>query len=139
MLDGITLLHTFIHTTGVGWVWFAWIGVVLLVAATIYCWLLTTNRRTMVHLIAALIVTLLCFNCFALALNVKPHSETLYKVTIDQSVSYREFTYHYEVINVEGEIYTIREIVHDNYETIPPAPTEEPTETPPSWSTDAVG
>ena len=138
MLDGITLLYTFTNTTGVGRVWFAWIGVVLLVAATVYCWLLVANRRTMTHLIAALLVTLLCFGSFACALNEKPHSETLYKVTIDQSVSYREFTYYYEVIDVEGEIYTIREIVHDNYETILPAPTEEPTETP-SWSEDAVG
>lgn len=32
-----------------------------------------------------------------------------YKVLIDDSVSFKEFTNKYDIINVEGEIYTIRE------------------------------
>ena len=138
MLDGVTLLHTFTSTTGAIWVWVAWIGFALLVAATIYFWILVAAHRTYGHLICALVVTLLCLLCLLCAFNAKPHTETLYKVTIDPSVSYREFTYYYEVVNVEGEIYTIREIVHDDYATIPPAPTDDPS-IPPTWSEDAVG
>lgn len=138
MLDGVTLLHTFTNTTGVGWVWAAWIGFALLVALAIYCWVLVTTHRTYGHLTLALVVTLLCLLCLLAAFNAKPHTETLYKVTIDSEVSYREFTYYYEVVNVEGEIYTIREIIHDDYATIPPAPTDDPS-IPPTWSEDAVG
>lgn len=138
MLDGVTLLHTFASTTGAIWVWVAWIGFALLVAATIYFWILVATHRAYGHLICALVVTLLCLLCLLCAFNTKPHTETLYKVTIDPDVSYREFTYYYEVVNVEGEIYTIREIVHDDYATIPPAPTDDPT-IPPTWSEGAVG
>lgn len=138
MLDGVTLLYTFENTTGAGWVWAAWIALALLVGLTIYCWVLVVNRRTALHLTIGLVTTLLCLCSLICAFNAKPHTETLYKVTIDQSVSYREFTYYYEVVDVEGEIYTIREIIHDDYETIPPAPTEDPS-IPPTWSEDAAG
>ena len=138
MLDGVTLLYTFTNTTGAIWVWLLWIAFAALTAATVYFWVVTVNRRTMVHLLVALVITLLCFSCLGAAITTAPHTETLYKVTIDPDVSYREFTYHYEVVNVEGEIYTIREIVHDDYATIPPAPTDDPT-IPPTWSEDAVG
>lgn len=138
MLDGVTLLYSFTNTTGICWVWGAWIAFALLAGLTIYCWILALNKRTIPHLIIAFIVTLLCFAGLGAAITAAPHTETLYKVTIDQSVSYREFTYYYEVVDVEGEIYTIREIIHDDYETIPPAPTEDPT-IPPTWSEDAVG
>ena len=138
MLDGVTLLHTFTSTTGAIWVWLLWIAFAALTAATVYFWVVTVNRRTMVHLLVALVITLLCFSCLGAAITTAPHTETLYKVTIDPDVSYREFTYYYEVVNVEGEIYTIREIVHDDYTTIPPAPTDDPT-IPPTWSEDAVG
>ena len=138
MLDGVTLLHTFTSTTGSICVWLLWIAFVALAAATVYFWVVAANRRTMVHLLVALVITLLCFSCLGTAITTAPHTETLYKVTIDPDVSYREFTYYYEVVNVEGEIYTIREIVHDDYDTIPPAPTDDPT-IPPTWSEDAVG
>lgn len=138
MLDGVTLLHTFTNTTGIGWVWMAWIAFALLTCLTIYCWILTANRRTALHLVIALVATLLCFIGLAVAFGAQPQTETLYKVTIDQSVSYREFTYYYEVVDVEGEIYTIREIIHDDYATIPPAPTDDTT-IPPTWSEGAVG
>ena len=57
--------------------------------------------------IAATVVTVVCF---ITACTLELDRETRYKVTIDHSVSYREFTSYYEVIDVEGEIYTIREI-----------------------------
>ena len=138
MLDGVTLLHTFTSTTGAIWVWVLWIAFAVFAAATVYFWIVTANRRTVAHLLVALVITLLCFSCLGAAITTAPQTETLYKVTIDPDVSYREFTYHYEVVNVEGEIYTIREIVHDDYDTIPPAPTDNPS-IPPTWSEDAVG
>lgn len=39
---------------------------------------------------------------------------TKYKVTIDDSVSFKEFTNRYEVISLDGDIYTVREMESDN-------------------------
>ena len=138
MLDGVTLLHTFTNTTGAIWTWVLWIAFAVLAAATIYFWIVAANRHTMAHLLVALVITLLCFGCLGAAITTAPHTETLYKVTIGPDVSYREFTYYYEVVNIEGEIYTIREIVHNDYTTIPPTPTDNPS-IPPTWSENAVG
>lgn len=138
MLDGVTLLHTFTSTTGAILVLLLWIAFAVLAAATVYFWIVAANHRTIARLWVALVITLLCFSCLGAAITTAPHTETLYKVTIDYDVSYREFTDHYEVINVEGEIYTIREIVHDDYATIPPALTDGPS-IPPTWSENAVG
>lgn len=138
MLDGVTLLHTFTSTTGAIWVWVLWIAFAVFVTATVYFWIVAANHRTIAHLLVALVITLLCFSSLGAAITTAPHTETLYKVTIDPSVSYCEFTYYYEVVNVEGEIYTIRKIIHDDYDTIPPEPTNDPSILPP-WSEGAVG
>lgn len=44
---------------------------------------------------------------FAFAVNTT--EETHYKVTIDETVNFVEFNEKYEIIDQEGEIYTIRE------------------------------
>ena len=41
----------------------------------------------------------------------KDDGENYYKVTIDPSCSYIEFTENYEIVEQEGEIYTIKERV----------------------------
>ena len=146
MLDGVTLLHTFEQTTG-GWlVVLTWIGFILLALVTVYAWIVTANRRTRLHLIVSLIVTLLCLLCLVGTMNVETKTETLYKVTVDSTVSYREFTYYYEVLDVEGEIYTIREIPEiENNETEPvlikpTSPITQPTENEPdpTWDFSVV-
>lgn len=45
---------------------------------------------------------------FAVCIGVKSHPEQ-YKVTIDDSVSYNEFTDHYKIIETDGKILTVEE------------------------------
>jgi len=131
VLEGVNLLYTFEQTTGIWLVVGVWIGLALLIGSMIYSWIITSKNQTIPHLLISIVVSVMCLGCFIGAVNVHTTTETLHKVTIDNSVSYREFTYYYEVVDVEGEIYTIREI--------PPAPTNEPENTvDPTWDTNAV-
>lgn len=110
MLDGITVLHTFHFMSGD----IARIG--LLVAAcvmtilTIYSWVLATNFQTRKQVFIAIVISVIMLSCFVAAGAVPVINETRYKVLIDDTVSYRDFTKYYEVIDIEGEIYTIRQI-----------------------------
>lgn len=42
-------------------------------------------------------------------ITAKPQYETQYKVTVPDEVSMNEFFEHYEIIDQEGKIYTVRE------------------------------
>lgn len=46
---------------------------------------------------------------FVLAIRTPSDIYTQYKVTISDTVNFKEFTQKYEVINVDGEIYTVVE------------------------------
>ena len=45
--------------------------------------------------------------CFISIFNQK--DETVYKVTIDDNVSFKEFQKRYEIIEIEDDIYTVKE------------------------------
>lgn len=54
------------------------------------------------------------FVVFAISLGVSAEPEhTRYKVTISEDVKLVEFLEQYEILNTEGEIYTIREVIPD--------------------------
>lgn len=59
--------------------------------------------------IAAVIMGLLSGGVAYVAFEQPTEHETQYKVTIDESVSMREFLDHYEIIQFEGNILTVRE------------------------------
>lgn len=108
MIDGINVLHTFQHTSGLFTSVGLWIVFSVFVLATIYAWILVATRRTRPHVIVAIVVSLLMFGFLFGATHTPVQTETRYKIIIDDDVSYREFTNMYEVLDVEGEIYTVR-------------------------------
>lgn len=140
MLDGITLLHSFEHTTGIWTAIGLWVAFALLAILTLYSWVLWVNKRGIKGLAFTLTITLLCILTLGFAFATRPTTETLYKVTIDQSVSYREFTEYYEVVDIEGEIYTIRNFSEIEKLPMPINPVENTiTESEPTWDSSAVG
>lgn len=139
MLEGVNVLYSYTQTTGMWSVWGAWIAFILFAVASVYAWFLVTRCKTKSHLVVALLCTILCFGLMLVAFSTTTETEVLHKVTIEDTVSYVEFTYYYEVVNIEGEIYTIREITHEVSEIIPPAPTETTSPIDPTWDTSAVG
>ena len=139
MLDGVNLLYSYTAEVNPWIKWALWIGLAIMAVITLYMWFLTANRQTKAHVIVAIICTVLAIGLMITAFEVDTSKETLHKVTIDYDVSFVEFTYYYEVVNIEGDIYTIREIVQAVPDTIPPSPTETVPTTDPTWNTDAVG
>jgi hypothetical protein len=140
MLDGITLLHTFEHTTGIWTAIGLWVAFALFAILTLYAWVLWVNKRGIKGLAFTLTITLLCILALGFAFATRPTTEILYKVTIDQSVSYRDFTEYYEVVDIEGEIYTIRNISEIEKLPMPINPVENTiTESEPTWDSSAVG
>ena len=139
MLEGVNLLYTYTETAGVWVVAGLWIAFTLIAAAAVYAWFLFSKRSTKAHFVVAILTTILCFGLMIGAFTTQTHEETFYKVTVDKEVSFVEFIYYYEVIDTEGEIYTVKEIPHDIPETIPPAPSETTSPTDSTWDTSADG
>lgn len=140
MLDGITLLHSFEHTTGIWTAIVLWVAFALLAILTLYFWILWVNKHGIKGFVFALAITSLCILALGFAFIARPTTETLYKVTIDQFVSYREFTECYEVVDIEGEIYTIRNISEIETPPIPINPVENTiTDSEPTWDSSAMG
>lgn len=139
MLEGVNLLYTYTETAGVWAVAGLWIAFALVAAVAVYAWFLFSKRNTKAHFVVAILTTILCFGLMIGAFTTQTYEETFYKVTVDKEVSFVEFIYYYEVIDIEGEIYTVKEIPHDIPETIPPAPPEMTSPTDSTWDTSADG
>lgn len=125
-MEGIRILHTFTDQwTPLLFILFLVLSV-LLVGLTIYLSYIAIKNRTDKRLyaiaIGCLLATALCF--LGLYCNQGTGGE-YYKITIDRSVSYLDFIENYEVISVEGEIYTVK-FIGDKNSSIDEAPT--PTE-----------
>ena len=57
-----------------------------------------------------IIITIICFwVSIYCGTNAKPTGKYEYKVTIDDNISFNDFHNKYEIINIEGKIYTIKE------------------------------
>lgn len=81
--------------------------VLTLCSAVIFAVCLVSNERIFatISIIIGICFGLLFFNTFT----SKSIIRTQYKVTISDTVNFKEFTQKYEVINVDGEIYTVVE------------------------------
>lgn len=110
-MDGVTILNSYEHLTNFGsvfvmsvlCVWFFAAAVVILLSLLKYgC----DSWRGPVFLVICVILTIIC-GC----LTPKDEYETRYQVTVDDSVSMNEFQDKYEIIKIEGKIYTVKECV----------------------------
>ena len=110
MLDGITLLDTGTKVISYTWGW-TWTGfmmgilAILCIVISILCMIDGTGGD--IFFIAAIFVGMLSLFIFAHAKPAK--TINTYSVIIDDSVSMTEFYDKYEVLNIEGKIFTITE------------------------------
>lgn len=110
-MNGVTILNSYEYLTNFGsillmsilCVWF-------LAAAIILLFILLKNKcnswKEFVILVIGVTLSIIC-GC----LIPEEKLETRYQVTVDDSVSMNEFQDKYEIIEVEGKIYTVRERV----------------------------
>lgn len=106
-MEGVTILSAATVALGLSW------GVVFFVAfgaGLLACLLMTLQEEDGISTaIISVIVAIVIFILGAFLIGVDTTEVTEYKVIIDDSVSYVEFMEKYEVIDQEGEIYTVRE------------------------------
>ena len=111
MLDGITLLDTGTKVVSYTWGW-SWGGfiaaifAILLIVAFILCTIDGTTGGE-IFFFAGIFVGMLSLFIFAHAKPAK--TINTYSVIIDDSVSMTEFYDKYEVLDIQGKIFTITE------------------------------
>ena len=110
MLDGITLLDTGTKVVSYTWGW-SWGGfiaaifAILLIVAFVSCIIDGTGGE--IFLVAGIFVGMLSLFSFAHAKPAK--TINTYSVIINDSVSMTEFYDKYEVLDIQGKIFTITE------------------------------
>lgn len=119
-MDGVTILNTNVSTYNAGVIIYgfficavACVGVVGAIASMkmdhdiFDGWLWALNIFLLVLLVAAFVMGL------AVIVDGFTHNETTYEVTIDHTVSMTEFTATYEVVEQRGDIYVVKEMIHN--------------------------
>ena len=110
-MNGVTILNSYESLTNFGsillmnilCVWFLAVAIVALFALLKYGY---DSWKEFAILVICVVLFIVC-GC----LIPEDEYETHYQVTIDNSVSMNEFQNKYEIIEVEGKIYTVRERV----------------------------
>lgn len=108
-MEGVTILSTGTAMLGLSW------GAAILIGLVVFVFMFFIFSITMVDepieylyaAIFALFITII--GLIPIWASVDTTEVTEYKVIIDDSVQYVEFTEKYEVVDQEGEIYTVRE------------------------------
>ena len=110
-MDGVIILNSYESLTNFGSIllmsilcaWFFAVAIVALFALLKYgC----DSWKEFAILIICVVLAVVC-----VCLIPEDKYETCYQVTVDNSISMNEFQNNYEIIEVEGKIYTIRERV----------------------------
>lgn len=101
-MDGVTVLNTYQWYSIIGGIILAF-GIVGIVAfGTISLGLFDEN--VFISGICAGLVILIIIGCFRIR-----KTDTLYEVTVDDTVSWQEFSEHYHVVKIRGQIITVME------------------------------
>ena len=109
-MDGVTILNIFTeeleviqpwYTIGLlltfgGFAGFLFFSIIGSISESIFC--------AIMHFICVVCVIVGIF----IGLTAPRETETRYQVIIDDSVSFNEFQEHYEIIEVNGKIYTVK-------------------------------
>lgn len=108
-MEGITILNSYEYLTNFSIIFALIMLCALLFSASVLTLFALVKYgfytcKGLVFLVACIAFTIICSFCIP-----EKKYETLYQVTIDDSVSMAEFTSKYEVVKQEGSLYTIIE------------------------------
>ena len=113
-MDGVTIIETISSEVQQGTMESPWIVIVALIAislAAIYESLVNFASKRKLEGIAPLSVVIvsmfLGLSCLGV-FNNNQHTETLYIVTIDETVTAKAFHENYEIVSVNNDTYTVR-------------------------------
>ena len=109
-MDGVIILNSYETLTNASGILFVFVwGLVFAVLTLCFLYLFIKDNPSISTAIFIIIAGALAVILFC---NIPEKKyETRYQVTVDDSVSMNEFQSKYEIIEVEGKIYTVRERV----------------------------
>lgn len=110
-MEGVTILNSYETLTNASsiFLYFVWGCVFIALAIALSYLFIVDNYSSTSTAIFAIVAGALAVILFC---NVpEKNYETRYQVTINDSVSMNEFQSKYEIIEIEGKIYTVRERV----------------------------
>lgn len=115
-MDGVTILNTFVETGAVMQPWMT-IGLILSIGGimvSVFGLILTGTYKNNKLLNILVTVCLICVVIgISMAIFAPREAEDRYQVIIDDSVSFNEFYEHYEVLEINGKIYTVRVLTNE--------------------------
>ena len=101
-MDGVTILYTKQALTFFETILLSFSVAGVLIFATVALATLDESIPVSCVSLAVAIVLFIVIICI-------PQSDTLYEITVDESVSYQELSTRYEVVSQRGQIITVRE------------------------------
>ena len=106
MLNGIEVLNEYFIMNE-----FPVSALILMLIFLVICFIFSLIKFKILHIIIFSVSASLCVLSFIYGIDIKINTPKVkeYQVTIDKSVSMVDFTSKYDIIRVDGEIYTIRE------------------------------
>lgn len=109
MLEGIEVLNKTEIMCPPTWALLLLFITMIVAVIFVFAALIGEKYDLYVAFISLLLLLLIVGSCILCCVLEKPTGKYEYKVTIDDSVSMNEFNERYEIIEVEGRIYTIKE------------------------------
>lgn len=112
-MDGVTILNA-VEKGGFSiWGVIVFVLLAVTVCLLLYLFILLAKNDDGAAIPAFMLMTLCCISTIVVGCELWGPTYSEYKVIIDESVSFAEFTGKYEVVGQEGEIYTVVERTDD--------------------------
>ena len=115
-MDGVTILNTFVEKGAVMQPWCT-IGISMCccgVIGSIVGVIIAGKYKNTKWLKTLFVICLTCIIISLLICGFAPReTEDRYQVIIDDTVSFNEFYEHYEVLEINGKIYTVRVLTNE--------------------------
>lgn len=110
-MDGVTILNTFVCSNP-DFLRYTFSGIFIIVLGILgfIAFIQTRKEGEIIYLFASLFIIALGIFTIKTPGDEIKSKETRYQVTVDDSVNMNDFLSRYEIIDVEGKIYTVKEI-----------------------------
>lgn len=110
-MEGVNIVQTIVDEgLNISSLWCVVVGCLMFASVMIIEVMEAWNSRQHSYCIGMCVVVLVCFLTIFLAWNDSTPEKAKYVVTVDNSVNFNEFLGKYEIIEKNGEMYTVRMI-----------------------------
>ena len=106
-MDGVIVLNEYVNELYIAQPWMS-IFLLCIILTFLFIIVLKISKHRLLDIASVCICIISCISAFAISVLAPTNTETRYQVFIDDSVSFNEFCEQYEIIEINGKIYTVR-------------------------------